>query len=325
MKTAPIGVPAHVPLVHLRRGGMVEGVHHGSVVMLAPDGSVVFGAGDFETACYPRSAAKPMQAVAMTRLGLSLPVDLLALTTASHSGEPIHVSGAQRILEACALTEEDLGNPADHPFDATERAAWLASGHEPRRLAHNCSGKHASMLHTSVLRGWSLTDYLSLEHPLQREIAATIEALTGERIAHTAVDGCGSPLFAVSLRGLARAIGRIAAAPEDTPEHRVAQAIRAHPEMVAGTRRDVTKLMRAVPGLIAKDGFEAVQVAGLPDGTAIAVKVSDGADRAWLPVTVAALARGGVDPALLAPFVPAGPDSPDGLVVVDLETINKHP
>ena len=86
----------------------------------------------------------------------------------------------------------------------------------------------------------------------------------------------------------------------------MARAIRAHPEMVAGTRRDVTALMRAVPGLIAKDGFEAVQVAALPDGTAIGVKIADGSDRARLPVTVAALALAGVDPDLLAPFREAG-------------------
>jgi L-asparaginase II len=53
--------------------------------------------------------------------------------------------------------------------------------------------------------------------------------------------------------------------------------------------------MRAVPGLIAKDGFEAVQVAALPDGTAIAVKIADGGDRARLPVLAAALELCGID------------------------------
>ena len=105
---------------------------------------------------------------------------------------------------------------------------------------------------------------------------------------------------------LTRAVGRIAAAAADTAEGRVAWAMRAHPEMVAGNRRDVTALMRAVPGLIAKDGFEAVQVAALPDGTAIGVKIADGSDRARLPVTVAALALAGVAPDLLAPFEEAG-------------------
>jgi L-asparaginase II len=301
----PAGVPAHVPVAYLHRDGMIEGVHHGSVVVLAPDGSVVFAAGDIEAAHYPRSAAKPIQAVAMARLGSPLPVDLLALTTASHSGEPAHLSGVRRILASCGLTEDSLGTPPDHPYDAAERADWLASGREPSRLAHTCSGKHASMLQTAVRHGWSLTGYLSPEHPVQQEIAATMEALTSETIAHTAVDGCGSPLFAVSLRGLAQAIGRIAAGPPGTAEHRVAHAMRTHPDMVAGSRRDVTALMRAVPGLIAKDGFEAVQVAALPDGTAIAVKIADGADRARLPVTVAALVRAGVDPVRLASFIPA--------------------
>lgn len=314
MRYAPIGVPTHVPLVHLMRDGLVEGVHHGSVVVLAPDGSVRFSAGDVHTAFAPRSAAKPLQTAAMARLGLSLPPDLLALAAASHSGEPVHLDGVQRILDTCGCAEDDLRNPADHPFDPVERTEWIAAGRTVRRLAHNCSGKHAAMLATARLHGWSTSDYLDRRHPLQRAIAATVEDLAGEKIAHTAVDGCGTPLFAVSLRALTRAIGRIAAASPTSPEGVVAQAVRAQPEMVAGSRRDNTALMRAVPGLIAKDGFEAVQVAALPDGTAIGVKIADGSDRARLPVTVAALTLAGVDPDLLDPF--AAEAEAGGLTVV---------
>jgi aspartate ammonia-lyase len=314
MARAPLRAPAHVPLVHLRRGGMVEGVHHGSAVVLSQDGSTLVELGDVDAACYPRSAAKPLQAVAMVRLGLSLPDDLLALAAASHSGEANHLDGARRILEACGLTEGHLGNPPDRPLDVVEREAWGAAGRPARRLAHNCSGKHAAMLNVAARQGWTLGDYLDPTHPLQREIAATIEELTGEDIAHTARDGCGAPLFAVSLRGLARAAGRLAAADEGTAEHRVARAMRTHPEMVGGSRRDVTELMRTVPGLVAKDGFEAVQIAALADGTAIALKIADGADRARLPVTLALLARAGADPALLAPLSTS--TDADGLTVV---------
>ncbi len=314
--------PRHVPLVQLHRAGMVEGVHHGSVVVHAPDGSVLFEAGDVEAAIYPRSAAKPLQAVAMVRLGLALPDDLLALAAASHSGEPFHLAGAQRILDACGLTEDDLGNPATRPTDAVERDAWIAAGRPARKLAHNCSGKHAAMLHVAAQRGWSLEDYLDAGHPLQREIAATIEDLTGQRIAHTARDGCGAPLYAVSLRGLARAVGRIGAAGPGTAEHRVASAMRNHPEMVAGTRRDVAGLMRAVPGLLAKDGFEAVQVAALADGTALAVKIADGADRARLLITLAALMRAGVSRELLAPL--AATPRLEGLAVVPDLALELH-
>lgn len=287
--------PAHVPLVHLMRDGLVEGVHHGSVVVLGPDGSVRFAAGDVAGPCYPRSAAKPLQALAMTRLGLSLPPGLLALAAASHSGEAFHLAAARRILYSCGRSEADLRNPADLPYDPAERDAWIRRGGAPGRLAHNCSGKHAAMLCTAVGKGWSTDDYRDPGHPLQREIAATVEELTGEPIAHTAVDGCGTPLFAVSLRGLATAVGRVARTP-------VGEAMRAHPEMVAGSRRDVTQLMRAVPGLLVKDGFEAVGVAALPDGTTIALKIADGADRARLPVTLAALRLAGVAEELLAPF-----------------------
>ncbi|MFE7569100.1 asparaginase [Streptomyces sp. NPDC057539] len=295
--------PAHVPVAHVIRGGVVEGVHYGSVVVLAPDGGVEYRAGDIEAAFYPRSALKPVQAVGLLRAGLPpLDGEALALTAASHSGEERHLATARRILDAAGLTEDDLRNVPDLPYGPAVRDEWIRAGRGPSRLAQNCSGKHAAMLMTARARGWSLENYLDPGHPLQREIASTVEELTGQGVARVTVDGCGAPLFAVSLHGLTRAAARIATAAPDSAEGRVAHAMREHPEMVSGSGRDVARLMRAVPGLLAKDGFEGVQIAALPDGRAVGVKIADGADRARMPVTAAALARCGVDPEILAAF-----------------------
>jgi L-asparaginase II len=300
---ADLRPPKHVPLVHLMRDGLVESTHHGSVVLLDSGGKVLAQAGDIGAACYPRSALKPMQAVGMVRAGLDLPPELLALATGSHSGEDFHLAGTRRILDRAGLAESDLGNPGVLPYDPIVRDAWLAKGLDARKLAHTCSGQHASMLLTAVRRGWSTSDYLDPAHPLQQEIASTVEDLTDEKAAHTTIDGCGAPMSALSLYGLTRGIARIAAAAPESPEGLVAQAIRDHPEVLGGTHRDVTRLLRAVPGLIAKDGSEAVQIAALPDGRAIGLKIADGADRARIPLTAAALVAAGVDPALLTTFV----------------------
>ncbi|MEU5663259.1 asparaginase [Streptomyces longwoodensis] len=294
--------PLHVPVARLVRGGVTEGVHHGSVVVLDADGRVALQLGDIEAAFYPRSALKPVQAVAMVRAGLPLEAELLSLAAASHSGEERHLDGARRILALAGLTEDHLRNVPDLPYGPVVRDAWLREGRTPSRLAQNCSGKHAAMLYTCVLNGWPLEDYLDPRHPLQQAIAEIVEDLTGQRIARVSVDGCGAPLFAVSLHGLARAAARITTAAPGTPEARVADAVREHAEMASGAGRDVAALMGAVPGLLAKDGFEGVQVAALPDGRAVAVKISDGADRARIPVAAAALARAGVDPAPLTAF-----------------------
>jgi L-asparaginase II len=294
--------PLHAPVAHLVRGGVVEGIHYGSVVVLDADGRVTFQLGDIEAAFYPRSALKPVQAVAMVRAGLPLDGELLSLAAASHSGEERHLAGTRRILELAGLTEDDLRNTPDMPFDPVVRDAWVREGRPPSRLAQNCSGKHAAMLYVCRLNGWSLDDYLDPEHPLQQAIAEIVEDLTGQRVAAVTVDGCGAPLFSVSLHGLARAVARITTAAPGTPKARVADAMRLHAEMASGAGRDVAALMRAVPGLLAKDGFEGVQVAALPDGRAIAVKIADGANRARIPVAAAALARAGVDPALLTGF-----------------------
>ncbi|WP_225095948.1 asparaginase [Streptomyces sp. CoH27] len=295
--------PLHTPVAHLVRGGVVEGIHYGSVVVLGADGRVEFQLGDIEAAFYPRSALKPVQAVAMLRAGLPLDGDLLSLTAASHSGEERHLAGTRRILELAGLTEDDLRNVPDMPFDPVVRDTWVREGRLPSRLAQNCSGKHAAMLWTAKLNGWSLTDYLDPAHPLQQAIQEIVEDLTGQHVARVTVDGCGAPLFSISLHGLARAVARIASAAPGTPEAKVADAMRSHAEMASGSGRDVAALMRAVPGLLAKDGFEGVQVAALPDGRAIAVKIADGANRARVPVAAAALARAGVAPESLTEFV----------------------
>lgn len=297
-----VRAPGHAPVAHLVRGGVVEGVHYGSVVVLGADGTVGHQVGDIEAAFYPRSAVKPLQAVAMVRAGLPLDGELLSLAAASHSGEERHLAGTRRILELGGLAEDDLRNVPDLPFDPAVRDTWVRAGRTPSRLAQNCSGKHAAMLWTARLNDWSLPDYLDPAHPLQQAVRETVEDLTGQRVAHTTVDGCGAPLFAISLHGLARALSRITSAAPGTAEAKVADAMRGHAEMASGTSRDVAALMRAVPGLLAKDGFEGVQVAALPDGRAVAVKIADGADRARIPVAARALERAGVDPALLTAF-----------------------
>ncbi|MFJ9426115.1 asparaginase [Streptomyces sp. NPDC101249] len=294
--------PLHAPVAHLVRDGVVEGIHYGSVVVLDAEGQVRLQLGDIEAAFYPRSALKPVQAVAMVRAGLPLDGELLSLAAASHSGEERHLAGARRILGLAGLTEDHLRNVPDLPFGAEVRDAWIRDGRPPSRLAQNCSGKHAAMLYTCALNGWSLDDYLDPGHPLQQAIAEIVEDLTGQRVARVTVDGCGAPLFSVSLHGLARAAARVTTAAPGTPEARVADAMRAHPEMASGAGRDVAALMDAVPGLLAKDGFEGVEVAALPDGRAVAVKISDGANRARIPVTAAALARAGADPGALTAF-----------------------
>ncbi|MDQ0771485.1 L-asparaginase II [Pseudarthrobacter defluvii] len=306
---AQLALPQHTPLVAAVRDGLVESVHYGSAVALAADGSVAAAAGDPMAPFYPRSALKPLQAVAMVRAGLELPADLLALAAASHSGAAAHREGALRILELHGLATTDLENSTDLPYGTAEREDWLGTGGSATRITQNCSGKHAAMVATCVLNGWPVQGYLDPSHPLQQLVAETVIDLTGEEPAAVSTDGCGTPLFALTLGGMARAFGRIAKKAaaflegnddDGSPEAAVGLAMQQHPEMVAGEDRDVTALMRLLPGAVAKDGFEGVQLVGLPDGRAVAVKISDGGDRARMPATVRLLEALGVDTEPLA-------------------------
>ncbi len=236
----------------------------------------------------------------MLRAGLPLD-ELLAPAAASHSAVERHLAGTRRILELAGVTEDDLRNVPDLPYDPVVRDAWIREGRLPSRLAQNCSGKHAADgQRTARSTAGPSTTTLTRVTPSSRPSRRSSEDLTGQAIAQVTVDGCGAPPSA-PLHGLARAAARITTAPAGTPEARVADAMREHAEMASGSGRDVA-VMRAVPGLLTKDGFEGVQMAALPDGRAVAVKIADGADRARGPAAAAALARAGVAPALLAEF-----------------------
>ncbi|MFJ3957660.1 asparaginase [Arthrobacter sp. NPDC090010] len=296
-------LPVHVPLAAFSRDQRIEGVHYGSLAATAPDGSLLFGAGDPATPFYPRSSLKPFQAVAMVLAGLDLPEHLLALAAASHSGGAAHRAGAVEILRRHGLGIDALRNTRDLPYGVAEREEWLRAGGAADRICQNCSGKHAAMVGTCTLNDWPLESYLDPGHPLQQLVARTVTALTGEEPAQWSTDGCGTPLPALSLTAMARGYGRMAGLAAGTEADDdveaaaavVARAMMRNPEMVAGEGRDVTALMRGLPGALAKDGFEGVQLIGLPDGRGVAVKISDGGDRARMPVAVRTLLSLGVD------------------------------
>jgi L-asparaginase II len=276
------------------RNGLAESVHHGSVVALDADGSIAFTVGQPDALMYPRSSAKPLQCTGMMRSGLGLKEELLALACASHPGEDFHIDGVQRILAGAGLTPDDLQCTPDLPMNEAARQALLAAGVRPIPLYMNCSGKHAAMLATCVRNGWSTTTYRSPEHPLQIAIRDTIAELAGESVGTTGVDGCGAPLFGITLTGLARAFRQLGTASAGSIEQTVGAAMTAYPEWVGGTGSEVARLMRALPGAVAKDGAEGVHAIGLPDGRAVALKIADGAGRARSVVMVAALRRLGV-------------------------------
>jgi len=304
-----------VRLVEVERGGAVESVHTGHVVVLDAEGEVRYSAGDPSQVVFARSSLKPLQAVGMLGTGLKLSRPETALAVASHSGSDQHRQLIEQWLQAGGLDESDLACPPGLPIGQAECRAYLAAGKTESRIAMNCSGKHTAMLLSCLANDWPISGYLAPSHPLQQRLAIAVGELAGEPVAATAIDGCGAPLFGLSLTAVARAFSRIATA--DGEPARVAEAMRAHPELVGGEGRAATTLMRRVPGLIAKDGAEGVFAAALPDGGALAVKIDDGAGRAADCAAAWALHHLGVDTGLLPELIGApvlGGGDPVGVI-----------
>ena len=297
---------AVVPVAETTRSDVVESIHFGAVVALGADGVPTWSAGDSDVNVYPRSALKPLQAQAMVEAGFVADPDELAVAAASHSGEPIHLEVVRRILAKAGLDEDTLGNTPALPLSPPVAADVLRAGGRASALLQNCSGKHAAMLSTSVANGWEVEGYLECEHPVQKVIDAYIDEAAGG-VSHTGIDGCGAPTAMITLRGLALAVRSLAIS-----QSAVYAAMREFPQLVAGTGREDTVLMNAVPGLIAKGGAEGIHVAAHPDGRAVAVKVADGSERARMPVMLAALRSLGFDvddvpaPAILGHGRPVG-------------------
>ncbi|WP_309065190.1 asparaginase [Microbacterium sp.] len=287
-----------VELAVVERSGFVESRHAGAAVVLSPDGDVVARHGNAEALVLPRSSLKPLQAVAAVTAGAALEGEQLALGTASHTGTDRHVEVVREILAAGGLTEDDLGCPPAWPSDSATRRELVRDHADKSRLRMNCSGKHALMLRACVATGWATEGYLDPAHPLQVHIREVVERLTGEKIAHTAIDGCGAPVHAMSLTGLARGVHRIGSASERSPFalHRVAgtlvRAVREHPWTIAGPGAPDTVAIESL-GVFAKHGAEGVMVMVAPNGTTVALKMLDGSGRAVTVVAATLLARAG--------------------------------
>ena len=278
-------------LAKVTRGDLVESLHLGHLIVLNADGSTYLFKGSPELPIYPRSAIKSLQAAAMLKAGLKVEENELAIICASHSGSQSHIDLVTKMLTFRGLSTSQLKNAVDKPLGEKEKFTW---GEKPAsQLAQNCSGKHAGMLITCQENGWDMKTYLDLNHPLQVAIKNEIEDLSGEKVSATSVDGCGAPLFAISLIGLARAISNLVKS-KDNLHQQIVLACTKYPELVAGDGRLTTRMMRAVPGLFMKEGAEGVQVCALSDGRVIAIKIIDGSWRPVAPIIMEIFKRWGV-------------------------------
>lgn len=284
-----------VPVAVIDRNGVDESIHFGAVVCLGPSGDIEFSLGDPTVQVWPRSSTKPVQALAMVRAGLSLPPEQLALVCASHNGEKVHLDTARAILASAGLDESALHNTKSWPLHLDAQHEAIRNGTEKSSLQMNCSGKHSGMVATCVINGWDVDTYLDPAHPLQQLINETLADVAGEPAAFIGTDGCGAPAHVLSLTGLARTMRNMATGAAGDAGLQIHRAMSLHSDIVGGTGRDVTAICSNVPGLMAKDGAESVYVAALPDGRAVALKISDGSSRGLPTVLLAALRTLGVD------------------------------
>ena len=268
------------------RSGVVEARHPVSVAAVDGDGTVVFRSGEDQgTRFFFRSAAKPFQATVSRRLGLPLAPEQLALVSASHGGQPIHVALAERLLAEAGLGPDDLLCPPAWPASAGALRRLAAAGVQaPHRLFNNCSGKHSGMLRACVAQGWPLS-YTDGQHPLQRAIREEVSASTGESPDPTGVDGCGVPTFSGTVAGLAAAFARLATDPDLAP---VADAMARFAPLTADGDRAEAELARWCHAAVKGGAQGCIGVAWF-GGLGVAAKCWSGQDAPAVVGVIAAL------------------------------------
>ncbi|QAY74449.1 asparaginase [Agromyces protaetiae] len=287
-----------VELAVVERSGFVESRHAGSAVVLSPEGETMRTLGDAHSPIFPRSTLKPFQAIAVMTSGVTLRGEDAAIATASHSGTAAHVALVRGLLAREGIPEHALGCPDALPGDTVSREQVIRTGGGRERVYMECSGKHAAMLLACRANDWPLESYLEMSHPLQKRVLDVIERLTGERPAATGVDGCGTPVHAISLTALARGIQKITTSQPGSPfalfreAAALTEAVREHPWAVGGPGRPDTVAIERL-GVFAKIGAEGVMVMTAPNGTTTAVKVLDGSARASAIVALRLLADAG--------------------------------
>jgi len=290
---------AAAPFAEIWRGPFLESVHSGHAVICDASGQIMQAWGDPDAVVLPRSSSKMIQALPLVRSGAADAFDLttqqLALACASHQGAHIHVDRVGDWLGTLGLNDDDFRCGPEQSRDQTMREAQIRAHEQPCRIHNNCSGKHAGFL-TLAKHLAAGPDYTDPDHPVQRACLEAFEHVTQESSPGYGIDGCSAPNYAASLHGIARAMAHFAAAANDTPEARLHQAMRLHPELVAGEGRACTELMRACDGKVAlKTGAEGFFIAIIPErGIGIALKAACGTTRAAEAAIAALLVRLGV-------------------------------
>jgi L-asparaginase II len=299
-------VPAPEPLVEVTRGGITESRHRGHVVAVDPDGTVAAHLGAPETVTYLRSSAKPHQAIPLVASGAAdrfgFTEKEIALACGSHSGEPIHTEVAASMLKKIGLGPEALKCGIHEPFSQEVARQLREKGEEPGVLQNNCSGKHAGMLALALHLGASTETYDEPTNPVQLAIGKIISHFSGIQIENIAVgvDGCGVPVFGITVKAMALMYARLVSPPVEFDETtksacaRIVSAMTTYPELVGGSSdRLDTEIMRAAKGrLVSKVGAEGVYTVGVlpcedwPRGLGLALKIEDGDDHRARPTVV---------------------------------------
>lgn len=284
------------PFAEIWRGPFLESVHSGHAVICDARGEIVEAWGDPQATVLPRSSSKMIQALPLVRSGAAsafgLGTEQLALACASHEGAAIHVDRVDTWMKELGLGDSDFRCGSQQSRDPEVRNALIRAHEEPCQIHNNCSGKHAGFLTLARHLGAG-PEYVDPDHPVQRACLEAFEDVTGENSPGFGIDGCSAPNPAASLHGVARAMAHFAAAPESSAEAQLHQAMRLHPELVAGEGRACTELMRATGGKVAlKTGAEGFFIAIWPDrGIGIALKAACGTTRAAEAAIAALLVR----------------------------------
>ena len=289
-------------IIEITRGEMVESFHKGHCVVADRNGKRLHTWGNAELVIYPRSAIKPLQAIALIETGAADAFQVndaeLALATASHSSTKIQINLITSWLNRLGLSISDLECAGHNPMNRDADMDLIKANMNPLAIHNNCSGKHAGFLTTALHMNETIKNYSKPNHPVQKRLINILSSMGDVDLASTprGIDGCGIPVMGMPLEAVATALAKMAD-PKDLSyaradaTKRIISAMTTYPNLIAGPERfDTLTMEQEDSSFVIKTGAEGVYAGILPElGLGIALKIDDGAKRAAETAIVAIL------------------------------------
>ena len=243
----------------IQRGKIIESSHDIKCLIKNYDYKILFNTGHEDDLVFPRSAIKIFQSLPFVSSKAYKKFDLstkcLAISCASHCGEPMHIKVLEEWIKKTKISIHDLKCGTHSPINEQSSRNLFLEGKMPSALHNNCAGKHLAMITGCLANNMPIKNYINFNHPYQKLIRKSLEYFTNSKIINKAigVDGCSAPQYAFKLNDLANAMINLIKEKNSKNNYSsqvniIINSISKFPMLIGGTKRFDSEVIKFTQG-----------------------------------------------------------------------------